>query len=599
MSTGKIDDFGGHISGAAKERWSDYVKRLNAIAEVDFAEKPLSKIWPAPNYEKMIDDGMAVEKVSLLKALRSELDPKPGGSRPSRLKTWCEMALEFRTLADGLITGRVDPQDVHEALKVSGKLHPLSIKAKALEKFGIGFNLKGLSVDLRRDTYLVGLSRYYADSRLNTAEEAIDALEEKRKRLDKNLEHVKSYRSSRKVNPYSLRYIGKSPNDPRAIWMISRKSASMSGHMVHLKEWGAGEVTREEARAFFNDEAKMAEIEKRWEAMKHYPTLRAETNEPRKGVDRRNGQDVSPEQFQQTFGFHGVQFGNYVEGPRRQADLNNAYDAFLDLADVLNVEPSALSLGGKLGLAFGARGKGGKNGAVAHYECLNTVINLTKTKGPGSLAHEWFHGFDNVVAREFASLDAMATGRGVGRVSRYPEAHRETVVALMKMIRDFGDKTGVQKRSDFCDQARSKPYFSTSTEVGARVFETWVRHQLLEGNIQNDFLANIWSEDDMVMEAKVFGFPQPRYPYPMRKEHDAMNEIMGEAFAEGGPVHRMLKSFENPECGIPAELRVSPEEATVALVEDVEVEDLSDAVRAPEIIAKNDAREAEQLVWDF
>ena len=77
---------------------------------------------------------------------------------------------------------------------------------------------------------------------------------------------------------------------------------------------------------------------------------------------------MSAEQFADAFGFRGVQFGNYVEGGRRQGDLNEAYDALMDLAGVIGVPARALSLNGELGLAFGARGTGGKNAALAHYE---------------------------------------------------------------------------------------------------------------------------------------------------------------------------------------------------------------------------------------
>lgn len=61
------------------------------------------------------------------------------------------------------------------------------------------------------------------------------------------------------------------------------------------------------------------------------------------------------------------------------------------------VPSKALSLNGTLGLALGARGKGK---AAAHFEPSNLVINLTKTQGAGSLAHEWFHALDNYFARE-------------------------------------------------------------------------------------------------------------------------------------------------------------------------------------------------------
>ena len=55
--------------------------------------------------------------------------------------------------------------------------------------------------------------------------------------------------------------------------------------------------------------------------------------------------------------------------------------------------PRALSLNVSLGLAFGARGRGWKNAPLAHYEPVKVVVNLTKNKGAGSLAHEWLSRF--------------------------------------------------------------------------------------------------------------------------------------------------------------------------------------------------------------
>src|SRR5690606_17849340 len=106
-----------------------------------------------------------------------------------------------------------------------------------------------------------------------------------------------------------------------------------------------------------------------------------ETNAPRVGIDHRNGANVTPEQFGETFGFRGVQFGNSVEQKRRQQDLNDAYDGLMDLAGILNLPPKALSLNGELALAFGARGIGGKHPFKAHYEPGEVVINLTKGNG--------------------------------------------------------------------------------------------------------------------------------------------------------------------------------------------------------------------------
>jgi hypothetical protein len=118
----------------------------------------------------------------------------------------------------------------------------------------------------------------------------------------------------------------------------------------------------------------------------------------RTGAARRTG-NVKGDDFMEAFGFRGVEFGNWNNQDERQALMNDAYDGLMDLAEVLNVPPKAIGLNGELGLAFGARGHG-LNSARAHYELQRVVINLTKERGAGSLAHEWFHALDHYFGRQ-------------------------------------------------------------------------------------------------------------------------------------------------------------------------------------------------------
>ncbi len=112
---------------------------------------------------------------------------------------------------------------------------------------------------------------------------------------------------------------------------------------------------------------------------------------------RQDGEDVTPQGLMDTFGFRGVNFGRegWIKQAERQEYLNQAYDGLLDLAEILGVPPKAMSLNGKLGIAFGAQGKGK---FAAHFVPGYNEINLTKTKGAGTLAHEWGHGFDHYFA---------------------------------------------------------------------------------------------------------------------------------------------------------------------------------------------------------
>lgn len=127
-------------------------------------------------------------------------------------------------------------------------------------------------------------------------------------------------------------------------------------------------------------------------------------NTQRTGVSRREG-DAKDSDFSRVFGFRGVEFGNWNNQAERQELLNDAFDGLMDLAEVLNIPPEALSLNGELALAFGARGQG-LSSAKAHYESNRVVINLTKMNGAGSLAHEWWHAFDHYLSRQDGSASS-------------------------------------------------------------------------------------------------------------------------------------------------------------------------------------------------
>lgn len=122
----------------------------------------------------------------------------------------------------------------------------------------------------------------------------------------------------------------------------------------------------------------------------------------RTGVDHRMpGEDISSERLMETFGFRGVNFGNWMKGEsnktERQLHLNHIYDSFMDLANILGVPPKAMSLDGLLGVAVGAQGNGK---ASAHFVPGVNEINLTRTAGAGALAHEWGHALDHYFARQ-------------------------------------------------------------------------------------------------------------------------------------------------------------------------------------------------------
>ncbi|NIF40076.1 hypothetical protein F3J14_04005 [Burkholderia sp. Tr-862] len=121
--------------------------------------------------------------------------------------------------------------------------------------------------------------------------------------------------------------------------------------------------------------------------------------------DERGGRDIKPDDFLETFGFRACEFGNWLPDIERQDVLNRAYDSLSTLARVLGVPKTFLSLGGTLALAFGSRGVGR---ALAHYEPARKVINLTRLKGAGALAHEFFHALDDYLGEHVREMIAVS-----------------------------------------------------------------------------------------------------------------------------------------------------------------------------------------------
>lgn len=138
------------------------------------------------------------------------------------------------------------------------------------------------------------------------------------------------------------------------------------------------------------------------------------------------------------FGLRDIQSGNWVLKDKASAEFHvtRSAEAFADLADMLGIDDKKVSIGGRLAMAFGARGK---SGARAHYEPVQRVINLTKMNGGGSLAHEWFHAFDNLL------VEKMGLGVSGARdfLTEKPELAGSTPVA--KAFSDLVDAMTVGK----------------------------------------------------------------------------------------------------------------------------------------------------------
>lgn len=196
--------------------------------------------------------------------------------------------------------------------------------------------------------------------------------------------------------------------------------------------------------------------------------------------------------------------------------MNGAYDAMMDLSGIVNVPPRALSLNGNLAISFGSRGSGD---AMAHYEPDKRVIGLTKTRGVGSLAHEWFHALDNY----FAGFKFNMKGMNSATQSDFATDTRPEIKEAFTNLVNILNRSEFAKRSQTLDNTKSKEYFSLKDEMGARSFENYILNKLSESGQTNDFLVNHVSSENWS------GKPE-QYPFPTGEETKAIAKVFDKVF---------------------------------------------------------------------
>lgn len=194
-------------------------------------------------------------------------------------------------------------------------------------------------------------------------------------------------------------------------------------------------------------------------------------NLTREGPDRRelNG-DVSEDDLLTRFGFRGVQYGNWVNQKERQFMLNATYDSMADMAAALGVPDRFMGLYGRLGLALGARGRGGN--AAAHYERGLKVLNLTKTMGAGATAHEWVHALDHWLGEREGQpmqyLSGMVAG-SPGRLAHEDEPAGQDMRSLMRYFLARSVTYGSQREAEEARQGLQSQRFANHMAEFKRV----------------------------------------------------------------------------------------------------------------------------------
>lgn len=517
----KIEDVGEKIGGARKDKVKEFAEKEKRVREnkedvlAEIAQLPVSKMFNF-DYDALRKEGVSNEIVTLLQVIKSAIPSKP--RTPYKLRRWVSDVFELYHVALKLITlEETGQKKIVERLKGMDVIGQRYTARMALGGYDGGFELgdarleelgetaghydkEGNWVSVKGQWYVTGAGRY--DGIYGTKEKAIEALRDFAGLQQKN-------KGDRKVefSIYTNRATGKA-------------FITVKGNPQIIVESGFENAS--DARRYLQEH--YDDLVRSWSNMKTQTTIGFKEQKPRKGKDWRAGRDVSADEFRATFGFRGVEFGNWANQQERQIALNNAYDALMDLSEATGKSPRAISLNGELGIAFGARGSGR---AMAHYEPDKIVINLTKTMGAGTLAHEWWHAMDNYFARmrgQRHKYNTDRTGYSYDRTrGTYSDEERREITDAFKELNTAIELSGYGERSKKYASLKSS-YWSRPTELGARAFEAWVNRKLSEKGTINDFLAT----PPMAWENN--GLTETYYPYPIESDFEKLDTAFENLF---------------------------------------------------------------------
>ena len=502
----RIEDVGEKIGDARKDVWKEIIARIkNKKQGIEEALKKSSagKLFSSLFDEKeLLESGVSNEVVTFISAVKGSLGTKPRSL--SKLKMWinkvlhqydmCEQALEnWESVKKKIDEWKYYSQPFYmyrAAMAVGGYESGRDVGNAELWQIADGYS-DGKSV---AGQWCVRKAGAY-DGIYKTYEEAAEAL--------------------KKFAGENAAIDGKGKRKEVKLAIYKRRT---DGTMFIAPEGKPDVIIQDGFKTLYEASAykkeHYAEMQERYRTLMDGIKPKFNENRERKGRDWRGGKDVSAEDFREAFDFRGVEFGNWMQQKDRRQALNECYDSLMDLAMVCGVSPKALSLGGKLAMAFGARGGGKFN---AHYEPDKVVINLTKTKGAGSLAHEWFHAIDNYFNMQGWDEFATESTRNVER-KEMAEAWKDLVRAI--------NGSDYFKRSDKYARLKGSRYWIEPTELGARAFAVWVENRLSKYGTINDYLAN----NPRLVDEKASDAEKKYAPYPFDKDADWMDEKFGRLF---------------------------------------------------------------------
>lgn len=527
----KIEDFGEKIGGARKELWHNRGLNTEDILSMNDREMynnvKKSNVWKKPDYEELLRQGHSIRKLFFMKKVRDSIPTKPVINYSQNLTKQCQEYIET--------VHRLE----QDCMEISSDEDILNFyKDKIINRYVIPLSDKSRFVDIDekvRTAFTSNVLKTVQVFRLGSLDMEI----RKKQFCYSENEKLLSKYSFVEYNPTYCN-IENTDNGKVQVEVSSQFGKLyfyVNGDMTNKNHWEQNTFfvaqahriiannfnSKEDAEVYILALEKTVQAGKKTEKSKRkgrYIPKQLEHIE-RKGMNYRRGRQITGNDYLKEFDFKGGEFGNYMGENDRQQSLNFGYDALLDLSRALHINPKDISLDKQLSIAFGARGKGI---ALAHYEPDRTVINLTKMRGAGNLAHEWGHALDDFIGRKLKlPLNTFA--------SDYVTSQRviKEIPALHKLIQTikYGENFRTKKENTIffrnaveMDRLYSKSdhgYWASNVELFARAFACYVHDKL--GEDKSDYLCG-------------HAYSSNPQSYPPKEEMQVISQHFDELFKE-------------------------------------------------------------------
>lgn len=478
----KLNDFGDKIGGAKKDLWA-FFNSLSDEEQGNMAQK--TKLWRRPNYQAMIKEGTPKEVCFWQNQMRKAVKLRP----ESNAQAYVKFVLAFKT--------DVESCNTMDEIKAFYAGNPDN-----LESAGIFEYLKKASPDPKdkRWSYTDDVTKpffsgkeilryvYHTKKRIIADCELSCFLEDKTEKENKKYHIIEATAAnimSEMRSDGMFKNIITTDDSLRTYYDTKDYSELVKqseNGMLYLADYANHRIgaflSKEEAEDVVADvkSKKAAEIKKK-ETFLPPHLSRIERTGSNYDFFRFTDGNI----LKARYGLRGGEFGNYTTSKDRLGGINMAYDAFADLYEAIGISHKDISLGGELAIAFGARGRGN---AMAHYEPLKNVINMTKKRGAGSLAHEWAHAMDVYLGKKLNLHGFMTESANSEKV---PASAKELVLAFKEQNGKETEFYAASKSFDDGYKKAGNGYWSSMPEMFARAFACYVRDKI--GDKKSDYLV--------------------------------------------------------------------------------------------------------------